>query len=92
MLTYVDGLPHFGQFTCAWNESLACERSHVSHIHESRRASASHILQCVAVCCSVLQCVAVCVAVCCSVLQCVAASRTGTSHVAHLGVISCIYF
>jgi len=40
------------------------------------------VLQCVAVCCSVLQCVAVecmyllsvlqCVAVCCSVLQCVA--------------------
>jgi len=43
--------------------------------------SVSHVLQCVAVCCSVLQCVAVCcsvlqcvacVAVCCSVLQCVA--------------------
>ena len=29
------------------------------------------VLQCAAVCCSVLQCVAVCVAVCCSVLQCV---------------------
>ena len=38
----------------------------------------NHLLQCVAVHCSVLQCVAVrysvlqCVAVCCSVLQCVA--------------------
>jgi len=30
------------------------------------------VAECVAVCCSVLQCVAVCVAVCCSVLQCVA--------------------
>jgi len=29
------------------------------------------MLQCVAVCCDVLQCVAVCVAVRCSVLQCV---------------------
>jgi len=30
-----------------------------------------HAAPCIAVCCSVLQCVAVCVAVCCSVLQCV---------------------
>jgi len=41
--------------------------------------SIAHLLQCVAVCCSVLQCVAVCcsvlqcVAVCCGVLQCIAA-------------------
>ena len=33
-------------------------------------------LKCIAVCCSVLQCVAVCVAVCCSVLQCVAVRQT----------------
>ena len=38
----------------------------------------THVLQCVAVCCSILQCFTVCcsvlpcVAVCCSVLQCVA--------------------
>ena len=41
-----------------------------------------HVMQCVAVCCSVLQCVAVCcsvlkrVVVCCSVLQCVAVYNT----------------
>ena len=39
------------------------------------------VLQCVAVCCSVLQCVAVsgtqCAAVCCSVLQCVAVLAEG---------------
>jgi len=34
-------------------------------------AGVSVVLQCVAVCCSLLRCVA-CVAVCCSVLQCVA--------------------
>jgi len=49
-------------------------------------------LQCVAVCCSVLQCVAVpcvavcgsvqCVAVCCSVFQCVAASCSALQYVA----------
>jgi len=45
---------------------------------DSRDLSRTHVMQCVAVCCSVLQCVAVCcsvlqcVAVCCSVLQCVA--------------------
>jgi len=48
------------------------------------------VLQCVAVCCSVLQCVIVnlvtskidmlqCVAVCCSVLQCVAVCCSETS-------------
>ena len=42
----------------------------------------AHMLQCVAVCCSVLQCTAVCcsvlqcVVVCCSVLQCVAVCRS----------------
>jgi len=40
-----------------------------SYVRDDREDS---VLQCVAVCCSVLQCVAVCVAVCCSVLQCVA--------------------
>ena len=34
----------------------------------SANMNEAHVLQCVAVCCSVLQCVAVC----CSVLQCVA--------------------
>jgi len=42
-------------------------------IHTTARGGlARHIILCVAVCCSVLQCVAVCVAVCCSVLKCVA--------------------
>jgi len=39
------------------------------------QCAAVFVLQCGAVCCSVLQCVAVCLqcgAVCCSVLQCVA--------------------
>ena len=51
----------------------------------------AHVLQCVAVCCSVLQCVAVCcsvlqcVAVCCRVLPCVAVCCRVLQcvHVAH---------
>ena len=41
--------------------------------HDYMRQVCCSVLQCVAVCFSVLQCVVRCVAVCCSVLQCVAA-------------------
>ena len=54
---------HFASFKRNWIMSRECVIPH------------SRVLQCVAVCCSVLQCVAVllqCVAVCYSVLQCVA--------------------
>ena len=51
------------------------------------------MLQCVAVCCSVLQCVAVayepralrCVALCCCVLQ-----RVGGGVAMHCGVLECV--
>jgi len=42
----------------------------------------STLLQCVAECCSVLQCVAVCVSLCCSALQCVAVRRSASQCVA----------
>jgi len=37
-----------------------------------QKCGAVYVMQCVAVCCSVLQCALQCVAVCCNVLQCVA--------------------
>jgi len=44
------------------------------------------LLHCVAVSCSVLQCVLQCVAVCCSVLHCVAASAYNRESALGLGL------
>ena len=62
----------------------------------------SHVLRCVAVYCSVLQCVTAtvdmngvvshvlrCVAVCCSVLQCVAATVNMNGVVSHVNLVWC---
>ena len=48
-----------------------CAFWHREHINPSTCG----VLQCIAVCCSALQCVAVCLKVCCSVLQCVLHQR-----------------
>ena len=69
---------------CAYGSASSKRKKKSKHKHtlthrERRRPTAqclvlrvSHVLQCVVVCCSVLQCVQCGTAVCCSVLQCVA--------------------
>ena len=53
------------------DSTICLERTyHICLANEREREHS--VLQCVAVCCSVLQCVLQRVAVCCSVLQCVA--------------------
>jgi len=53
-----------------WHDPWA-RKSHVTHMNESRDTRS--VLQCVAVCCRVLQYIAVCLQCVCSMLQCVAA-------------------
>jgi len=56
----------------SFTHSFACFP--IRHTPNTDGHTMTHVLQCVAVCCSVLQCVAVC----CSVLQCVADGHTMT--------------
>ena len=61
----------------SYGSSPHCSERTLAKFRMGSERTHTHVLQCVAVCCSVLQCVAVrcselqCVAVCCSVLQCV---------------------
>jgi len=60
-----------------WWSALQC----VAVWWQSHQSNASGALQCVVVCCSVLQCVVLqCVVVCCSALQCVAVSVDHTTR------------
>jgi len=47
-------------------------------VADSFRGSCGSVWQCVAVCCSMLQCTPVCAAVCCSVLECYADELRGS--------------
>ena len=68
------------------NRTQFCFRTQY-HVVMSRYLT--HVLQCVAVCCSVSQCVAVC----CSVLQCVAVRCSVLQCVAVCcSVLQCVYF
>jgi len=68
---------------------LQCVRSSV---HAVVTHQLSSVLQCVAVCCNVLQFCSVlqCAAVCCSVLQCVAMCYSGSSAMSTVAIKSCI--